>query len=740
MHNQDIWESVYVRNRKRRTLWKKAVNFLACIVVFCTTYALILPAITKEQTAYCGQAEHVHEASCYLDETTASEQRLVCTEAEAEPHKHTDDCYLPAHKHMDGCYTLNPDNLICEIAESEGHTHLDDCYGEAEKVLVCKIPESPGHRHEDGCYEEDTQKLICNQEESEGYAHSDSCYDENGELICELEEFEGHQHTDECYETVAGALICTQAEAEGHTHLDDCYQLGEPPLICKLEESQEHFHDVNCYSSDEEVLVCTIVERTEPELICTSEETEGHHHTAECYETVVKEAEPQLICEQNEHTHDLACYSNPEADVESQTVWEATLPKELSPIWEEALVAVAESQLGYSESAANYQVQNKTEIYGYSRYGAWAGDAYGNWDAYFVEFCLHYAEIPETEFASFPDAQEWMETLKLNDRFISDTGYLPKPGDVVFLRIQDRPMVGIVLACDESGYITAAIGDYENRVEKEIFAPGAQEILGYAIMPSNRQPEPEIPEAEIPEADLESDDDLPMEEAESSELVEEGGFFTGELFAYESEIDGAYVTIATLELAKDTIQDIRLVPVDLSVAPVSTESNTSVTKNRVLDRRMYQIQFLDENGNLLTDVRNQELEIMLSWETPLAGFENADTQTLVYVHNENQAYAVDPIDLTASEALISLTGLDAGSQVDIMVVDSGKLEEGVHGSVHVKYNYQRDAFIYDSAYAKYYNADSPLGTAGSFHIVAFTKATLSPIVSITFMSFIFLSC
>ena len=183
MHNQDIWESVYVRNRKRRTLWKKIVNFLACIVVFCTTYALILPAITKEQTAYCGQAEHVHEASCYLDETTASEQRLVCTEAEAEAHKHTDDCYLPAHKHLDGCYALNPDNLICEIAESEGHTHLDDCYGEAEKVLICKIPESPGHRHEDGCYEEDTQKLICNQEESEGYAHSDSCYDENGELI-----------------------------------------------------------------------------------------------------------------------------------------------------------------------------------------------------------------------------------------------------------------------------------------------------------------------------------------------------------------------------------------------------------------------------------------------------------------------------------------------------------------------------------------------------------------------------
>ena len=36
------------KNRNRRT-WKHIVIALACVVVFCTTYALILPAITTEK-------------------------------------------------------------------------------------------------------------------------------------------------------------------------------------------------------------------------------------------------------------------------------------------------------------------------------------------------------------------------------------------------------------------------------------------------------------------------------------------------------------------------------------------------------------------------------------------------------------------------------------------------------------------------------------------------------------------
>ncbi len=63
----------YVKTNHRRRIWKRLVGSLACIVVFCTTYALILPAITMENAASCGMEEHVHVESCYPvpTETTA---------------------------------------------------------------------------------------------------------------------------------------------------------------------------------------------------------------------------------------------------------------------------------------------------------------------------------------------------------------------------------------------------------------------------------------------------------------------------------------------------------------------------------------------------------------------------------------------------------------------------------------------------------------------------------------------
>ena len=39
--------------RKKR--WHKAVTVLSCLVVFCTTYALILPAITMTGKPFCGK-------------------------------------------------------------------------------------------------------------------------------------------------------------------------------------------------------------------------------------------------------------------------------------------------------------------------------------------------------------------------------------------------------------------------------------------------------------------------------------------------------------------------------------------------------------------------------------------------------------------------------------------------------------------------------------------------------------
>ena len=58
---------------------------LSCVVVFCTVYALILPAITLERKTVCGQEEHSHTEECY-----SSDGQLACGKTE---HIHTELCY-----------------------------------------------------------------------------------------------------------------------------------------------------------------------------------------------------------------------------------------------------------------------------------------------------------------------------------------------------------------------------------------------------------------------------------------------------------------------------------------------------------------------------------------------------------------------------------------------------------------------------------------------------------------------
>lgn len=89
----------------RKNTWQRVVSVLCCIVVFVTTYALILPAFTLEKTSpdtYCGIEAHKHTEECYDDV-------LVCTQDD-ETHEHTEACYEK--------------KLVCQLEE---HTHTSEC-------------------------------------------------------------------------------------------------------------------------------------------------------------------------------------------------------------------------------------------------------------------------------------------------------------------------------------------------------------------------------------------------------------------------------------------------------------------------------------------------------------------------------------------------------------------------------------------------------------------------------------
>lgn len=282
-----------MKDHKKRQIWYRIVTTLAVVVVFVTTYMLILPAITMENKAECGITEHKHDANCYSSHYE-KEKELACTTDSLGVHKHTDACYDAEHKlicgyadfviheHDASCYDKDG-NLVCTIQEHKLHQHTPECY-QMQKQLVCTQEESVGHTHTPECYTKQQGSLICGKEE---HTHGEGCYDAEGNLICTIEE---HTHSDECYEWT-DVLTCTIPESAGHTHSEACYQ-DVQVLICE-EPAELHTHTAECYKDG--VLACGKLELKE------------HKHSETCF-TEKQNLVETLICDRVEHVHTDECY------------------------------------------------------------------------------------------------------------------------------------------------------------------------------------------------------------------------------------------------------------------------------------------------------------------------------------------------------------------------------------------------------------------------------------------------
>lgn len=73
-----------LQNKSRSQRWRNIILCLSFVVVFCTVFALIHPAITLENALRCNIEEHTHNENCY-----ASNGSLICTR---EEHVHTENC------------------------------------------------------------------------------------------------------------------------------------------------------------------------------------------------------------------------------------------------------------------------------------------------------------------------------------------------------------------------------------------------------------------------------------------------------------------------------------------------------------------------------------------------------------------------------------------------------------------------------------------------------------------------
>ena len=323
-----------------------------------------------------------------------------------------------------------------EGAEPVAHVHNDDCY-EGE-TLVCTLPEREAHTHTDECFAEQ-RVLVCTLEENPGHQHSEECFDENGELICQIPEGEGtHAHTDACY-TIERVLVCDKPELPVHVHDAGCF----------------HTEEIN-----------------------------------------VDEAEETVAPEQTVNTVPEMPVGDPNADLETAEDWNREFENfELSGNWARDLVLVAATQQGRGESQYNFEaVLNDAGDawvrHGYTRYGAWYGYPYAEWDAMFVSFCLRYAGIPAENVPNNPTAAFMAESFSKGGLF-AGRDYIPAVGDLIFFdtvndEITNIDHMGIVYHVDAAnGTINTVEGDRTDAVATFGYYLNDEQIVGYGILPQN---------------------------------------------------------------------------------------------------------------------------------------------------------------------------------------------------------------------------------------------------------------
>jgi len=417
---------------------------LACIVVFCTTYALILPAITLEKSA-CEKTEHTHTADCYTHAAGSSREAPVCSAERLGIHQHTEDCYneegklscgladFVVHQHDSACYD-EEGTLWCPLPEVEAHTHSDGCYAkraeedigieesDTEGVSDAESPESvvafmekaegmsdAGSPESTAADTEEPESLsdaesmestVVRTEEPEGVSDTESpesaAADTNEPKGLADEEAAGIPETDM---TEPGELICDLAETDDHRHGPECYGFKEEPA-CGKEEVILHEHKEDCCDEDGN-LVCGMLQVLE------------HQHTADCFQTVEEEADTETLnCQQEEHIHDQSCFPESAADAEPEEERAAMDPDALSVPEDAAAVAGRSADeegkmWGYKEDGSIwwnfFEIEENTPyiIAGFQGNNLMADDTCqkGGYD--------YLKAIPKEDVTNYADYQRW---------------------------------------------------------------------------------------------------------------------------------------------------------------------------------------------------------------------------------------------------------------------------------------------------------------------------------------------
>ncbi len=498
----------FQKEHRRGCRYACVVGALALITVLAVNWQLhgTGVALSDNSTYTCGLEEHEHslEDGCY----EVSEEDLICGYSEGKSSNSGDKAAdTAASKETTG--TAGSKTAAATAGTSARNTEIEQQIADLEAE---EIPTEKEHHHTGACYETKTtvtepagteRELTCGKSE---HTHSDACYttENRPETGSAASSSEDNETSTETSGETAGTktLTCTESE---HTHGDDCYTektieaktTTEKTLTCGYEEGQmvpmteEEIQKARDEKAARlEKLRAQLTDETAAKTKNSASNNESsdaagsHHHTLDCYKTY------KLICKEKEHQHTSACLNNKKADTETKADWEATIP-ELTGDKAEDLISVARSQLGYTESTRNYDEESHR---GYTRYGAWYGNTYGNWGTLFTAFCLHYADISGVPTNS--GVQAWIADVKNEDMWWNADEYsCVKAGDLVFFNDGNDHM-GIVSSISDNS-VTVIEGnrpsaDGADSVQENTYKTTDSTIAGYCELPTGNNHDNEI--------------------------------------------------------------------------------------------------------------------------------------------------------------------------------------------------------------------------------------------------------
>ena len=329
---------------------------------------------------------------------------------------------------------------------------------------------------------------------------------------------------------------------------------------------------------------------------------EAHEHTASCFDE-----DGELTCTLAEHVHSAECFSDPQADLETPDIWEQSFVWQSDAPRQEQAAQIAESQLGMTESTRNFVLSEDGTRQGYTRYGDWYGNPYGEWNTMFTYFCVYYAGVTTEEMPCGGNARTWQIKLKENE-LLRPPDSAPERGNVVFLDDNadgEADRTGIVTSVQDT--LTVIEGDRDNAVKAVQYALDDAQILGFVTLP---EPEPT---------------------AEPPTVVQP------EILYYTAESPGGIQVTASAETGIFPEHTVMTVTDISREEALQTAAEGLAEDAGVLDAVAVDISFLAADGTELEPTGNVDVQITLPETQQLAG----EDFTLLHVQDDGAIETLD---------------------------------------------------------------------------------------------------